>query len=210
MAFELLYEKSNKSFNWKLSIFGLVYLIARFYLFRAYEHPQSTLPSLYDAEILHTSYYISICIGLAMLCSFRVKVFNILPMLVFPVILFSLPSWDIPHLVSIDPVGSLQWWNALTIHLPILFLGPYIIAGRKVLVSKEAFFLTTGMIIGWFFVIDDKVNTTPFNGITYILIASAMFLIWSTFLWFVILKDAPKDEDALVAPLIQIKGFRWK
>jgi hypothetical protein len=37
-----------------------------------------------------------------------------------------------------------------------------------------------------------------------------MFLIWTTFLWFVILKDAPKDDDALVAPLIQIKGFRWK
>lgn len=210
MAFELIYEKSSKPINWKLSIFGLIYLITRFYLFRSYEIPQEGMQSFFEAEILHTSYYISICMGLAMLCSFRVKIFNILPVLVFPVILFSLPSWDIPHLTTIDPVFSLRWWNALTIHIPILFLGPFMISARKVLLSKTAFCLTTVMIIGWFLTIDDKVNTTPFTGMTYILVAGGMFLLWASICWFVILKNSPNDEDPITAPLISIKGFKLK
>jgi hypothetical protein len=208
MKFELLFEKSDKAMNWKLSLFGMIYLITRFYLFNAFHLEPGNMSSPFEPEVMHTSYYISICIGLAMVCSFRVKLLNVLPVLLFPVVLFSFPSWDIPHLMN-EALFSLRWWNALTIHSPILFLGLYMIAGRKVYFSKESFGMALVMILGWFFAIDDKVNTTPFTGAMYLLVAGISLVVWVTICWFFILKDCPKD-DPLVAPPIKIIGFKWK
>ena len=145
----------------------------------------------YTNEVMHTSYFISICMCLAMVCSFRVKLFNTTAIALFLVCFFSFPTWDIPNWIN-DPIGSMLWWNAVTIHTPILIIAIYMISARKVLISKECFFISIFLLAGWFFTVDDKQNGTVFSGTNYIIVAGIALVIWSIFSWFTILKDVPE------------------
>jgi hypothetical protein len=209
MGFEIIFEKTEKTINWKLTIFGLFFLILRIFLYNAYQLDPGNPLSAYDPEVFHTSYFISICMCLALICSFRVKLFNTIAIVVFPAVIFSFPLWDIPHIIS-DPLFSLQWWNALTIHSPILIIGLYMIMSRKVLISKETFFIGMVMIMGWYFAVDNKINATPISGILYPIIAGTVLVIWLLICWFFILRDVPKGVDPMLAPIIKTKGFKWK
>jgi hypothetical protein len=209
MAFEIVFEKSNKPVNWPLVIFGLIFLTIRLYLLNTFKIITSTGEPGYANEVMHTSYFISLCMCLAMILSFRVKLFNTMSIVLFLVCFFSFPTWDIPHWFS-DPVGSMAWWNAITIHTPILIIAIYMVTARKVLISKESFFIGILTFAAWFFTVDDKKNGTVFEGSTYVLVAGIVLVVWTLLCWFTILKDCPKDADPFIAPNIRITGFIWK
>jgi hypothetical protein len=209
MGFEFTFEKLEKPINWPLVIFGLVFLTIRLYLLNTFTMVSATGELGYTNEVMHTSYFISICMCLAMICSFRVKLFNTMAIVLFLVCFFSFPTWDIPNWIN-DPIGSMEWWNAITIHTPILILAIYMIMARKVLISKETFFIGIAVFAAWFFTVDDKQNGTVFSGTIYVIVAGIALVVWTIICWFLILKDCPKGEDPMIAPNIRLTGFIWK
>jgi hypothetical protein len=167
------------------------------------------------AEIMHTSYWISLLMALSMIFSFRFKPLNVIALGILPSVFVTIFEHDIPLLMNPDntpwgsfPMFGLFWWCVLTTHIPIPFIAAYLVITRKETLSKPAFLLNIPVIMGWFFFLDDKENGTAISGDTYILAAFALLIIWGAFYLFIICWDV-KNVDPLVAKVVHLKGIEW-
>ncbi len=208
MGLKFDYEISEKPINWKISIIGVIYLVLRFIFMAAFIEPDGR----FHPEIFHTSYLISIMLGLSMAFSFRVKPLNSTAFLVLPSVIFSLFLHDIP--IWIDPsgwgpehqIGGLLWWNFLTIHTPIPILAFYMYYTRKETMSFHSIFLMVPIGFAWFFSLDDKQNGIV-DGPTYLAIALPIMVVWGS-LYIYLTKDF-KNKDPLISPVLKVKSMKW-
>lgn len=208
------YETTDENFNWKISTFGLIFIVLRFWFTTAFFKEIDGMLYLHS-EVYHTSFWISNLICLAMIFSFRVKPLNAVALGVLPSVFVTLFVHDIPLLTHPEAtiwgsfaIGSLFWWQVLTIHTPIPFIALYMFITRKETLSRPALMIMVPVVMGWFFFLDDKENGTAVSGPMYILAAFAMLFIWATFCIFVLMYDV-KNVDPLIAKVVHLKGIEW-
>ena len=208
MALKVDYIITEKQMNWKISLIGIIYLMFRFIFMSAFIEPDGRL----HPEVFHTSYLISIMLGLSMVFSFRVKPLNSVAFLVFPSVIFSLFLHDIP--IWIDPstwgpqhqVGGLLWWNFLTIHTPIPILAAYTYLTRKETLSLHSLFMLVPIGLAWFFALDDKQNGI-IDGPSYLALAFPLMVVWGI-IYFLATKDTI-NKDPIIAPIVKITSIKW-
>ncbi len=211
MGLQLDYEITDKDINWKISIFGTIFLCFRIYFMSVFILEDGS----FHPEVFHASYIISIFVCLSMVFSFRVKGLNVVALTILPSIIFTIPFHDIPLLI--DPgssmlgsgheIGGLLWWNFLTVHTPIPVVAFYTYMTRKETLSIPSVLLMFPIGISWFIFLDDKENGT-LDGDTYVLIFIILMAIWGSILIFGILKDT-RGKDPLIAPVLEWKKLKW-
>jgi hypothetical protein len=212
MPLKLVYNVTDKQFNWKLTIFGCLFLIFRIICMSVFILPDGN----FHPEVFHTSYLISILICMSMIFSFRFKPLNTVAFAVVPSVIFSIFLHDIP--LWIDPssgvfggdhvVGDLLWWNFLTVHTPIPILAFYMYYTKKETISLHSYFLGLPLLMSWFFILDDKQNGA-INGPTYIAIGLPIFILWTLLYVKITYKDWKNGADPLIAKVLEIKSIQF-
>lgn len=224
MGLQIDTQVQSYPINWKVTIFGFL-----FFAWRAFAMNSLKIATLYvdaatftgnDAlifepyvlfmpDVLHSSYLISLCLCISMIFSFRVKLFNSIPVLVLPSILITIPFKDIPILIQgPEVVGWLYWCNYLTIHIPVLFFGLFMLLMRKQYITKTSYMMGFFFLLIWFFAIDNKVNGVLDIGL-YIIVGLIVAIIWLTICLKVLLRDCDSTGDPLFGPVVTIQHISW-
>jgi len=141
-----------------------------------------------------------------MIFSFRIKILNAIPVFALLSIIITIPLKDIPFLLNPN-TSTMLWLNYATLHIPVLIMGIYMLLGRKVYLSKMAYWIAFIMCQSWFWVIDDKENGV-LNGWNYVGVALVMFIFWTYVCFRWIFTDIPQDSDPMIAPVIRVKKVR--
>ena len=212
MLLDVKYDVTEKPYNWKVSLFGIGFLMFRLICMSAFIQEDGS----FHPEVFHTSYLISILLCLSMVFSFRVKPLNGVSFAVLPSVLFSIFLHDIP--LWIDPssgvfggdqqIGGLLWWNFLTIHTPIPFLAIYMYYTRKETMSLPSIFILLPIFMAWFFALDDMENGA-IDGPTYIAIGVPILVVWVLIYLKITYYPGWKDQDPLIAKVLEIKSIKF-
>jgi hypothetical protein len=210
----IIYETTDEDFNWKISITGIIFMVLRFWFMTAFFTEVDGELYVFP-ELLHTSFWISNLMCLAMVFSFRVKPLNVVALAILPTVVVTIFVHDIPLLTNPEStiwgsftVGSTFWFNSLTIHIPVPFIALYMFITRKETISRPAFILMMPVVLGWFWFLDDKENGTAFSGDMYLIIAAVLVVVWTSFYLFIICYDV-KNVDPLIAKVVHLKKIEW-
>ena len=216
----LVVEETTAPYNIGLVLFGLALFAVRIFSMRAFILSKSTAKHLkvdenypdrfegwFSPVVHHASFYISMLFSFALIFSFRVKILNAMVLAVLPSVFISVPGKDLPILFHPEDFnttrGTLYWWNYVTIHIPLLFMGIYIIIMRNYLFSEFGFWIAFIIIQVFFFGLDDKDNGV-LNGKKYIQSALLLSAIWITIIYLAIIPGLPVNVDPLIAPVYSV------
>jgi hypothetical protein len=210
--------------NWGLTIFGLIFFTWRAFTLNSlkiiggyvenanYVFDDSLILdpyALFMPDVLHVSYIISLTLGLCLIFNFRVKVFNAVPVLVLPSVLITIPFKDFPILLKgPETVGWLYWLNYMTIHIPVLIFGLYILLMRNHYLSKASFMIAFFGLNGWFFAIDNKVNGV-LDIFVYVIVGLIVAFFWLIICFKFVLNDCDSKLDPFFCPIILPTKIYW-
>ena len=206
MGFKLEYEESDEKINWKMTIFGIVFLIVRFFLMRQFIEDDGS----FHPEVFHASYFISILTALALVLNFRVKVLNVIPVSLFPSFIFTIVMRDLPILFAPQLPNiyfDLWWWNNLTLHFPLLFVSIYIFYTKKYTISRASYIIIVPILLTWGYCLDDLKNGT-LDGMAYLIIGHIILVFWTLFYYKFLMKGVD-EKDPLIAPMLKVTSFKW-
>ncbi|MHA1819971.1 MAG: hypothetical protein ACTSU2_12865 [Promethearchaeota archaeon] len=217
MGLMITLVETSKDYDPVLMIIGIALLAIRAICMRAFKLTPKTASYLLNGEeydpkfngwfnpiIFHVSFYISIFFSLSLIFSFRVKVFNAISVVFFPSLLFSVPGRDIQVLFHTDKFGakkfSLFWWNSLTIHIPMLIIGIYMLIFRAYYITQFSFWVAFIIVLFFFLSLDNKDNGVV-NGKKYIELGLIVMVIWTIICEIFVFPSIPSNVDSLIAPV---------
>jgi hypothetical protein len=191
------YDLSNKPIESKLVFLGFFFLLLRCIALQAYYEPDGG----FNPDGMHTSKLISLLTPIAIICCFRSKILNAVPIIDFPMVIIAFFVDDFSILIAPQKYSLLWFLDALTNHLPIIFVAIYLMLIGKHSLSKEGIYIAFGILFLWFLIVDDHINGT-LNGTWYIIAVFAATMPWL----FVVVKRLDMIHaggDPLIAPIIQ-------
>lgn len=118
-------------FPWVLPLFGVVFLIFRFWLCEVY------LRDILGVDRGHTSRFCSYYLALAMIFNFEPNVFTLISVVSAPAMVLASFAFDVPFLFFNEgrqqiPKKTGQIIERLTMHIPIILFGVYYYGFSKV------------------------------------------------------------------------------
>lgn len=200
MKIQIEYELSEKTYNTRLIIIGMVLFVFRLLAIQSYYEIDGRV----NPDMLHTSKLISILTFISLICCFRYKILNAIPMVGYPMIIVAFIADDFHNLTHPFSSGFFLWLDAVTNHFMVILIGCYILMTLKNSISAKSLMIAIGIVISWFLCVDDHING-HLDGITYVLLCLVVFVAWDVLL-FRRLSRFPseiKEQDIFIAPIIQ-------
>lgn len=200
MKILIKYEISEKQYNIKLILIGMVLFVFRLLAIQPYYEIDGRI----NPDMLHTSKLISILTFISLICCFRYKVLNAIPIVGYPMIIVAFFADDFQHLIHPLSSGFFLWMDALTNHLIVIFIGLYVIITLNNSISIQSLMIAIGIVISWFICVDDHING-HLDGLSYIILCLVVFISWDLLVFHKLLRESSqkKDHDMFFAPIIK-------
>jgi hypothetical protein len=197
---EIAIETSDKPYNLKMVLIGMILFVFRLLAIQPYYEIDGRV----NPDMLHTSKLISILTFISLICCFRYKILNSIPVVGFPMTIVAFIADDFNNLIHPITSGFFLWLDALMNHLLVIFIGAYILIIIKNSISIQSLFIAMGIVIAWFICVDDHING-HLNGLPYILICLSVFIAWDSLILSILskYKAEMKNQDVFIALLVR-------